>query len=138
MVVNMLKNVVVLEANDKEDVLCQVEIHTPREFMFASTTEQILNCKIFEEFIDEAFMYTISELRHICMRKYNKKINNVYITFIDNDDKFVCSIVIDKLNPKRYTYRMKVTDWQSTGCIFKYKNNEDVFDNFNNDVKPEF
>ena len=117
----MLKNIVVLEINGKKDVLGHVEVETPSEFMFASETEQILNCHVFEDFIDGMFALTIEEFIH----EFDKKINNVYINFINEDDKFVCSIIIDKFKPKRKTYRMRLIDWQASGFTFKY-------------LKPEF
>lgn len=128
----MLKNIVVLEINGKKDVLGHVEVETPSEFMFASETEQILNCHIFEDFIDRIFTLTTEEFMH----EFDKKIDNVYITFIDEDDAFVCSVVIDKFNLKKQTYRIRFTDWQSTGHTFKYVDSEDG--DFNNDLKPEF
>lgn len=132
----MLKNIVVIEANNKDDVLCQVEIHTPSEFMFASTTEQILNCSIFDDFIDEVFLYATSELRDECMREHGKKIQSVYVTFINNeDDSFICSIILDRMKPKRGTYRVSVNDWQATGCTLKYADPDEIEDD---DLKPQF
>lgn len=129
----MLKNTVMLEVNGKKDVLGQVEIETPSEFMFSTVTEQILNCHIFEEFIDEVFIFTIEHLVH----EFEEKIKNVYITFIDKDDEFVCSIVIDRFKPKKEMYRMRVIDWQATGKVFKYACSEDEDYNKNN-LKPQF
>lgn len=130
----MLKNIIVLEINSKKDMLRQIEIETPSEFMFANNTKQILNCHIFEGFIDSVFELITKELA----QKFDEKIKNVYTTFIDEYDEFVCSVIIDKLNTKRQTYRVKVIDWQSSGRVFKYIDNEDDSNGFNNDLKPEF
>ena len=117
-----MKNIIVLEINSKKDVLGQIEIDTPNEFLLITNTESILNNHIFEDFIDEIFFYTINKLS----QEFEEKFDNVYITFIDNDDVFICSIVLDKLNSKRNTYRMKVIDWQSTGQTFKYMDDEEM------------
>ena len=111
-----MKDVVVLEINSKKEVLGQVEIDTPSQFLLVNSTEPVLNNRILEDFIDEIFMLTIEEFAN----EVDGKIDNVYITFIDDNDEFVCSIVIDKLNHKKKTYRMKVIDWKSTGYTFKY------------------
>lgn len=116
----MLKNIVVLEVNGKRGMLGQVEIPTPSAFMFANNTEQILNCHMFDEFIYGVFELTINEFVH----EVNEKINNVYITFINEYNEFVCSIIIDKLNAKRHTYRVRLNDWQSSGYTFKYVDDE--------------
>ena len=130
----MLKDSVILEVNGKKDMLRQIEVETPSEFIFANNTKQILNCHIFAEFIDVVFELITDELAH----EFDEKINNVYTTFIDEDDEFVCSVIIDKLKPKKQTYRIKVTDWQSSGYRLKYVENNDNSDDFNNDLKPEF
>lgn len=117
-----MKDIIVLEINSKKDVLGQIEIDTPNEFLLITNTESILNNRIFEDFIDDMFFLTINELS----QEFEEKIDNVYITFIDNDDVFICSVVIDRLNPKKSTYRMKVVDWQSTRQIFKYMSNEEM------------
>lgn len=130
----MLKDVVVLEINGKKDVLGHVEVKTPSEFMFVSETEQILNCHVFEDFIDGMFALTIEEFMH----EFDKKIDNVYITFINENDNFICSVIIDKFNPKKQTYRMRLQDWQATGYTFKYADSEDDFNDSDDDLKPEF
>ena len=127
----MLKNIIMLEVNGKKNMLGQVELETPSEFMFATITEQILNCHIFDEYIDEIFMYTIEHLT----REFEEKIKNVYITFIGDDDELICSIIIDKFKPKKEMYRMKVLDWQASDKVFKYVYPED--ENYN-DLKPQF
>lgn len=119
-----------LEINSKKECLGNMKIDTPNEFLLINNMESILNNRIFEEFIDEVFWLTINELAH----EVDEKINNVYITFINNDEKFICSIVIDKFKPKRGTYRMRVIDWQTSGCIFKYVG-DDVLNNNNNNFK---
>ncbi len=129
----MLKDIIMLEVNGKKNVLGQVEIETPSEFMFSTITEQILNCHIFEEFIDEIFIFTIEHLTS----EFEEKIKNVYITFIGDDDEFICSIVIDRFKPKKEMYRMRVVDWQATGKVFKYVYPEDE-DYNKDDLKPQF
>ena len=115
----MLKDIVVLEINSKKGVIGQIEVETPSEFMLANYTEQILNCHVFNEFIDNIFDITIEELS----KEFDEKINSVYVTFINEYDEFVCSIVIDKLNPKKKRYRVGVLDWQSSEYVFKYEEN---------------
>ena len=111
-----MKDVVVLEINGKKEVLGQIEMDTPSQFLLVNSTEPVLNNCALDNFIDEIFVLTVEEFAN----EVNGKIDNVYITFIDDNDEFVCSIVIDKLNHKKMTYRMKVIDWKSTGYTFKY------------------
>lgn len=105
-----------LEINSKKELLGQIEIDTPSQFLLVNSIEPVLNNRILDEFIDEIFMLTVEEFAN----EVDGKIDNVYITFIDDNDIFVCSIVIDKLNRKKRTYRKKVIDWKSTGYTFKY------------------
>ena len=111
-----MKDIIVLEINSKKEVLGQIEIDAPSEFLLVNSIEPILNNRILDDFIDEIFMLTVEELAN----EVDGKIDNVYITFIDDNDEFVCSIVIDKLNRKKMAYRKKVIDWKSTGYTFKY------------------
>ena len=111
-----MKDIIVLEINSKKEVLGQIEIDTPSQFLLVNSIEPVLNNRILDDFIDEIFMLTVEELAN----EVDGKIDNVYITFIDDNDEFVCSIVIDKLNRKKMTYRKKVIDWKSTGYTFKY------------------
>lgn len=127
----MLKNTIMLEFNSKKDVLGQIELKTPSEFMSASNTEQIVNCSIFEAFIDDMFALITEEFVY----EFREKIGNVCVTFMGEDGTFICSIVIDKLNPKRQRYRTRVVDWQSSDYTFKYEN--DGYDS-NDDLKSEF
>lgn len=127
----MLKNTIMLEFNSKKDVLGQIELKTPSEFMFASNTEQIVNCRIFEDFIDD--MFTLITEEFVC--EFREKIDNVYVTFMGEDGTFICSIVIDKLNHKKQRYRTRTVDWQSSGYTFRYEN--DGCDS-NDDLKSEF
>lgn len=127
----MLKNTIMLEFNSKKDVLGQIELKTPSEFMFASNTEQIINCSIFEDFIDD--MFTLITEEFVC--EFGEKIDNVYVTFMSEDGTFICSIVIDKLNPKKQRYRTRTVDWQSSGYTFKYT---DGGCDSNDDLKSEF
>lgn len=127
----MLKNTIMLEFNSKKDVLGQIELKTPSEFMFASNTEQIVNCRILEDFIDDMFTLITEEFVY----EFREKIDNVYVTFMGEDGTFICSIVIDKLNPKKQRYRTRTVDWQSSGYTFRYEN--DGYDS-NDDLKSEF
>lgn len=127
----MLKNTIMLEFNSKKDVLGQIKLKTPSEFMFANNTEQIVNCSIFEDFIDDMFTLITEEFVY----KFKEKIVNAYVTFMGENGMFVCSIVIDRLNPKKQRYRTRVVDWQSSGCTFKYK--DDSYDS-SDDLKSEF
>ena len=111
-----MKDYIVLEINGKKEALGSVTIQTPNEYLLVNSTEPILNNRIFEEFIDKIFWLTVNELVH----EVDKKIDNVYITFLDDYEEFICSIVIDKFKPKRRMYRTKVVDWQGSGYIFKY------------------
>lgn len=111
-----MKNYIVLEINGKKETLGSFTIKTPNEYLLVNSIEPILNNSIFEEFIDEVFWLTVNELVH----EVGKKINNVFITFLNDNEELVCSIVIDKFKPKRGVYRMKVIDWQASGYIFKY------------------
>lgn len=127
----MLKSTIMLEFNSKKDVLGQIELKTPSEFMFASNTEQIVNCSILEDFIDDMFTLITEEFVY----EFREKIDNVYVTFMGEDGTFICSIVIDKLNPKKQRYRIRTVDWQSSDYTFRYEN--DGYDS-NDDLKSEF
>lgn len=112
-----MKNFITLEINGKKDVLGNIELRTPSEFMFMEDrTEAIINCRIFDEFVDDMFMLITEEIQP----DLNEKIDDVYITFIGNDDIFICSVVLDKLNKRKGTYRVSITDWQASGYHFKY------------------
>lgn len=111
-----MKDYIVLEVNGKKETLGSFTIDTPNEYLLAPNTESILNNRIFEEFIDRVFWLTVEEL----VNEVDKKINNVFITFIDDNEELICSIVIDKFKPKKGLYRMRVIDWQASGYIFKY------------------
>lgn len=115
-----MKNIIVLEINSKKDTLGTFEINTPSEYLLVNTIEPILNNRIFDEFIDEIFFLITEEIAH----EFDEKINNVYVTFLNNDDEFVCSVVLDKLKPKKGTYRRKVIDWKASGYTFKYLDEE--------------
>lgn len=111
-----MKDIMVLEINSKKETLGNIEINTPNEFLLVNSIEPILNNRIFYDFLDDIFMFIVNEIAY----EFDKKIDNVYATFVDDNDEFVCSIVLDKLNAKRGTYRSKVIDWKANGYIFKY------------------
>ena len=118
-VINM-KDYIVLEVNGKKECLGNVTIDTPNEYLLANNIESILNNRIFEEFIDKIFWLTVNDFSH----EFDKKIDNVFITFLDNNEEFICSIVIDKFKPRKGIYRMKVIDWKLNGYTFKYVGND--------------
>ena len=124
----MLKYILSLEINSKKETLGNIEIKTPNEFILASNTEQIVNCHIFNDFLDDMFLLITEELAN----EFDKKIDNVYITFVDEREVFVCSIVLDKFKPKRDAYRMNIIDWQASGYTFKYADDNDSDLNDNN------
>ena len=111
-----MKDYIVLEINDKKETLGSFTIETPKEYLFVDDIDSILNHRIFEEFIDGIFWLTVHELVH----EVEKKINNVFVTFVDDNEELVCSVVIDKFKPKRGIYRMKVIDWKASCYAFKY------------------
>lgn len=115
-----MKDYIVLEINGKKECLGNVTIDTPNEYLLANNTESILNNRIFDEFVDKIFWLIVNELVH----EFDKKIDNVFVTFLDNNDALICSIVIDKLKPKRGLYRMKVMDWKMSGYTFKFVEDE--------------
>ena len=122
-----MKDYIVLEVNSKKETLGSFTIKTPNEYLLAPNTDSIINNRIFEDFIDEIFWLTVNELVH----EVDKKINNVLVTFLNNDEEFICSIMIDKFQPKRGTYRMEVIDWEASGYTFKYVK-DDLDDSNNN------
>lgn len=115
-----MKDYIMLEINGKKKNLGYVTIDTPNEYLLVDSMEPILNNRIFDDFIDEIFLFTINELAH----EVDKKINNVYITFLNDNEEFICSIVIDKFKPRRGTYRMRVINWKASGYIFKFAEKE--------------
>lgn len=117
-----MKDTIVLEINGKRDKLGYVEIDTPNELLLSNNIDAIVNNRIFEEFIDGAFFFVVEDLA----KEYDKKIKNVFITFVDNNDEFICSVMLDKLKPKRCTYRMKIIDWKANGYTFKFVDDEEV------------
>ena len=121
-----MKDYIVLEVNSKKETLGNFTVKTPNELLLAPNTDSIFNNRIFEEFIDEIFWLTVNELVY----EVDKKINNVLVTFINNDEELICSILIDKFKPKRGIYRMQVINWEETDYTFKYVN--DGLDDGNN------
>lgn len=117
-----MKDIAVLEINSKKtlfrkaETLGNVEVQVPNEFLLINNTDSILNNKIFKDYIDYIFMLITEEF----MQKFDKKIDNVYVTFLNDDNEFICSIVIDKINVKNQAYRIGVMDWQASDYIFKY------------------
>lgn len=111
-----MKDYIVLEVNAKKETLGSFTIETPNEYLLVNSIEPILNNRIFKEFIDEIFWLTVNELVY----EVDKKIDNVYITFLDDYEEFICSVVIDKFKPKRGTYRMRVLDWKASGYTLKF------------------
>ena len=111
-----MKDNIVLEINGKKETLGNMTIETPNEYLLVNNIEPILNNRIFEEFIDEIFWFTVNELVY----EVDKKIDSVCITFLDDYEEFICSIVIDKFKPKRGVYRMRVIDWKASGYTFKF------------------
>lgn len=115
-----MKDYIVLEINGKKCTLGSIEIDTPNEFLLINSIEPILNNRIFDDFIDKIFFLTVNELAY----EIDEKIDNVYITFLNDDEEFVCSVIIDKFKPKRSTYRMRVIDWKASGYTFKFAEEE--------------
>ena len=111
-----MKNYIVLEVNGRKETLGQFTINTPNEYLLVNNMESILNSHIFEEFIDEIFLVVVNEISH----QVDKKINNVYIAFINDNEEFICFVVIDKLKPKRGTYRTRVIDLHKSGYIVQF------------------
>lgn len=128
-----MKDYIVLEINGKKECLGNVTIDTPNEYLLVNSIEPILNNRIFDGFIDEIFWLTVNDFAH----EVDKKIDNVYITFLDNNEEFVCSIVIDKFKPRRGIYRMRVIDWKASGYTFKFASDDDLSD-IDNNLKPQF
>ena len=123
-----MKDYIVLEINGKKECLGNVLIETPNEYLLVNNIKSILNNRIFEEFIDEIFRLTINDFAH----EVDKKIDNVFITFINDYEELICSIIIDKFKPKKGLYRMRVFDWQASGYTFKFVGNN--LDDSNNNV----
>lgn len=115
-----MKNIIVLEVNGKKKCLGNITIDTPNEFLLVNSAEPVLNNRIFESFVDSLF-YLITEK---LVNEFDEKIDNVYATFMDNDGVFVLSVVLDKLKPKKGTYRIRIIDWQASGYTFKYVEDE--------------
>lgn len=117
-----MKDIIVLEINGKKNVLGQVEIDTPNEFLLINNTESILNNRIFEDFIDGVFLFIINEL----MPEFDEKIKDVYVTFINDYDDFICSLIFDRFKLRRKRYRVKLIDWKKSGYTFKYVEEDEV------------
>ena len=117
-----MKDYIILEINGKKETLEFLRMPTPNQYILCNNMDAVVNNRIFNEFIDEVFELTVDELQN----EYKEKINNVCLTFFDNNDVSVCSFVLDKLNPKKHTYRLKKIDWVSNGRRFKYVKNEEV------------
>ncbi len=111
-----MKDFIVLEVNNKKECLGNITINTPNEFLLVNSAEPVLNNRIFDAFVDELFLFITQELAN----EFDKKIDNVYTTLIDDNDNFVLSIVLDKFKPKKGVYRMRIIDWESSGYTFKY------------------
>lgn len=113
-----MKNIIELEFNGKKtSPLGRATVDTPGEFMLVEeTTEAILNSRVLQEFMDDMFVLTVEEAQ----RDFAEKIDNTYVTFISSNDEIICSLILDKMKPKKGTYRARVTDWQSSGYVFKY------------------
>lgn len=121
-----MKDIIILEINGKKNALGNIEINTPSEFMFLQeTTEAIVNSRIFDDFVSDMFGFITEEIQ----LDFDEKIDNVYITFIGNDDVFICSVVLDKINKRRGTYRVGITDWQASGYKFKYATEDEINEN---------
>ena len=115
-----MKSYVILEINSKKETLGNVEIKTPNQLIFSNSTEAIVNNRIFSNFIDEIFTLTITELQN----DYDKKIHNVYVTFIGNNNTAICSFVLDRLRPRRKLYRLGMIDWESNGYKLEFTKKE--------------
>ena len=112
-----MRDIISLEINGKKDTLWNCEISTPNEFLLIpETTSAIVENRIFNDFINETFMF----VTEVLSKRIKEKIDNVYVTFMNNENVFICSAVIDKFNVKNGTYRLKIQDWQATGYTFKY------------------
>lgn len=120
-----MKDIMVLEINNKKNTLGNIEINTLNEFLLMNNTESIINSRIFDDFVDSMFVFITEEIQ----LDFKEKIDNVYITFIGNDDVFICSVVLDKINKRRGTYRVGITDWQASGYKFKYATEEEINEN---------
>lgn len=120
-----MKDYIVLEINGKKECLGIFTINTPNEYLLVNNIESIVNNRIFEEFIDKVFLIVVNKLVY----EVNKKINNVYITFLNDDKELICSIVIDKFRPRKNTYRMRAIDWQVGDYTLQYI--EDDLDDVN-------
>lgn len=115
-----MKDYIILEINSKKETLDFVQIATPTPYILCNNMEAVMNNRIFNEFMDEIFSLAVDELQN----DYDVKINNVYVTFFDRNDVSVCSFILDKLKPKRRTYRLRSIDWEIQGCKFKYVKQE--------------
>lgn len=116
-----MKDIIALEFYSKKNLLGQAEMDTPPEFIFTGdTTDSILNNRIFNDFIDNMFYLVTKELSG----EFDEKIDSVYITFINDNNELICSIIMDKFKPRLGVCRVDVKDWQSTGYIFKYAEDE--------------
>ena len=115
-----MKDYIVLEINGKKECLGNFVINTPNEYLLVNSIEPILNNRIFEEFIDEIFWLTVNEWAY----EVDKKIDNVFVTFLNDYEELICSIVIDKFKPKRGVYRMRAVDWKIAGHTFKFVEDE--------------
>lgn len=112
-----MRDIICLEINGKKGVLDNIELPTPKEFLLIpETTTAIVENRIFNDFIDETFMF----ITEVLSKRFKEKIDNVYVTFMNSDNVFICSAVISKMNAKNGTYRLGITDWQGSGYIFKY------------------
>lgn len=123
-----MRDVISLEINGKKDTLWNYDLPTPKELLLIpENTSDIVGNRIFNDFIDETFMF----VTEVLSKRFKEKIDNVYVTFMNNENVFICSAVIDKFNTKKGTYRLRIQDWQATGYTFKY------VDDCDEDIKEE-
>lgn len=115
-----MKDYIILEINSKKETLDFIQIATPTPYILCNNMEAVMNNRIFDEFMDEIFSLAVDELQN----DYDKKINNIYVTFFDKNEVSVCSFVLSKLKPKKRTYKLKAIDWETEGRKFKYVKQE--------------
>ena len=111
-----MKNYYNVEVSYKDKVIGVTDAVTPSQFMFGEdTTEKIINNRIFNDLCKEIFESVAEQF---------DKFDIIMVTFIDDDDFFICSIGFLRHRFRKKIFDVVVHDWKGNDLQLKFSERE--------------
>ena len=107
------------EFKDKQVFRNEFELEDSSRYYYYNSTERIIE--------DKDLQNTVFEIYASLLDNYPAcaKIKNIMVTFVGNDDCFICSIKFYKINHKTMKFKSSIIDWYGNNIQLKFVDKEE-------------